>query len=371
MADAGIGSSQVDAELARINRELNKVAKLSQQAKERSPDRASYAQRRDKPPSPGSMSPDRRHLARRQLQPRRDSTGSPSPRRGADAGTPRVMRDDEGAAGGQAPAPAPALLPASAEAASGDVRGRPKERAGGRDARRTAAPARDRESVAEAIVPENHFPMPLAKSTIEAALHCTVKGHSRRRHAASVASTLSGMSVLKEKWTQPPPLYLEDVGDGDGDCSPRSLPGEISREASKHLPALARRPSSSRAPQTLHKQSRDYDMNAHMTALERRLEEQTKATNMLLSRVMAQETFEAKYVVPPEMGPPIGEHMRANDDSYWYKAQRERRDAIAADNSPARRMPKLQKKRGARILCKMPKPSARFLPYQQPQILLC
>ena len=84
-----------------------------------------------------------------------------------------------------------------------------------------------------------------------------------------------------------------------------------------------------------------------------------------------QETLEAKYVVPPEMGPPIGEHMRANDDSYWYKAQRERRDAIAADNSPARRMPKLQKKRGARILCKMPKPSARFLPYQQPQILLC
>jgi len=234
-------------------------------------------------------------------------------------------------------------LPVSVRPAPGEERGRPTERSGrrGREGARRVAPA----NVADDVV-EDLFPMPLSKSTIEAALKCTVKGHGRRRYAESVGSTLAGMSVLQEKWTKPPPLYLEDVKDGDGDYSPRSLPGEVSREASMQLPALVRRPSSSRAPQTLHRQNRDHNLNAHITALEKRLEAQTKETNKLLSWVMAQEVLEAKYIVPPEMGPPIGEHVRANDDALWRKIERERLDAIAADSSPARSMTKLQKKRG-------------------------
>lgn len=195
--------------------------------------------------------------------------------------------------------------------------------------------------------------MPLSKSTIEAALKCSVKGHGRRRHAESVGSTLTGMSVLKERWTKPPPLYLDDAEDGNCDYSPRSLPGEVSREASMQPPALARRPSSSRAPQTLHRQNRDH-LDAHIRALEKRLEAQSKETNKLLSWVMAQEVLEAKYIVPPEMGPPIGEHVRANDDALWRKTERERLDAIAADSSPARRMTKLQKKRGKKKLTLAP-----------------
>ena len=332
-AAASLGSSsKIDTELQRINAELHKMALLSQQAKERSPIRAASPrpQRPARSEAPGSLSPDRQHLA----------PGSMSTE---NVGEESATRDEDGATRERGVEPSPTPVTVSARAAPGEERGRPKERRGGRgrEGARRMAPA----SVAEDAV-EDLFPMPLSKSTIETALKCTVKGHGRTRYEESVGSTLTGMSVLREKWTKPPPLYLED---GDGDYSPRSLPGEVSREASMQLPALARRPSSSRTPQTLHRQNRDHNLNSHITALEKRLEAQSKETNKLLSWVMAQEVLEAKYVVPPEMGPPIGEHVRANDDALWRKTERERLDAIAADSSPARRMTKLQKKRGKKI----------------------
>ena len=331
-AAASLGSSsKIDTELQRINAELHKMALLSQQAKERSPIRAASPrpQRPARSEAPGSLSPDRQHLA----------PGSMSTE---NVGEESATRDEDGATRERGVEPSPTPVTVSARAAPGEERGRPKERRGGRgrEGARRMAPA----SVAEDAV-EDLFPMPLSKSTIETALKCTVKGHGRTRYEESVGSTLTGMSVLREKWTKPPPLYLEDAEDCGGDYSPRSLPGEVSREASMQLPALARRPSSSRAPQTLHRQNRDHNLNAHITALEKRLEAQSKETNKLLSWVMAQEVLEAKYVVPPEMGPPIGEHVRANDDALWRKTERERLDAIA-DSIPARRMTKLQKKRG-------------------------
>jgi hypothetical protein len=369
-AAASLGSSsKIDAELQRINAELHKMTQLSQQAKERSPICAASPrpQRPSRSEAPGSLSPDRQHLApgskltdgkklttrhleSRQLQARGDVPGSLSPGRsgprGDHAGEESATRDEDGATRERGVEPSPTQVTVSAKAGPGEERGRPTERRGGRgrEGARRVAPA----SVAderERDVFEDEFPMPLSKSTIETALKCTVKGHGRTRYAESVGSTLPGMSVLREKWTKPPPLYLEDAEDCGGDYSPRSLPGEVSREASMQLPALARRPSSSRAPQTLHRQNRDHNLSAHITALEKRLEAQSKETNKLLSWVMAQEVLEAKYVVPPEMGPPIGEHVRANDDALWRKTERERLDAIA-DSIPARRMTKLQKKRG-------------------------
>ena len=56
---------------------------------------------------------------------------------------------------------------------------------------------------------EQHFPMPLTKDHIETAMQCRI--NQGRRAPSSVATSITGMTVLKEKWTRPPPLHQEPI----------------------------------------------------------------------------------------------------------------------------------------------------------------
>ena len=82
--------------------------------------------------------------------------------------------------------------------------------------------------------------------------------------------------------------------------------------------------------------------SARVQVLQKELEMQMQRSNALMSRFAALQNLEGfVYTVPPEMGPPIGDHMRANNDALWREQERKRREEIARDEQQ-RNMPPLQ-----------------------------
>jgi hypothetical protein len=56
-----------------------------------------------------------------------------------------------------------------------------------------------------------------------------------------------------------------------------------------------------------------------------KLEMQMRETNLLLSRLQAQEILNTKFQIPPEMDIPNGDHTLVNDEKWWIQKERERR----------------------------------------------